>query len=128
MNYTTSYYNIEFIFLPVKKPVYQLVGNGWCRNGNNQRIRALNTRKIEVSWSGYRQYPWRIVKVNADGSAAYCESNCSLDPTCIGYMTEDGTKCDVLLTTDDNAEGGITHVDRETRNYCWKKSSGKLLL
>ena len=43
-------------------------------------------------------------------------------------MTEDGSKCDVLLTTDDNAEGGITHVDKETRNYCWEKSLGKLLL
>ena len=74
------------------------------------------------------RYPWSHVEVNADGSAAYCESNCSLDPTCIGYITQNMHKCDVLLITDENAEGGITHVDDEHRYFCWKKSSGKLLL
>ena len=61
-----------------------------------------------------------------DGSAEHCESECRLDTACIGYMTEDGTKCDLILSTDTNATGGIISVDSQTRNYCWKKASGKL--
>jgi hypothetical protein len=42
-------------------------------------------------------------------------------------MSEDGTKCDVILTTDFNAKNGILRVDSEKRNHCWKKSSGKYI-
>ena len=64
--------------------------------------------------------------MKSDGSAEQCESTCTLDATCIGYMTEDGTKCDVILSTNTNANSGIISVDSETRNYCWKTTTGKL--
>ena len=61
--------------------------------------------------------------MESDGSAEHCASICSSDVECIGYMTEDGTKCDVIRSGDANANNGIKSVDSETRNYCWKKGS-----
>ena len=39
-------------------------------------------------------------------------------------MTEDGTKCDVLMSSDRNADvDTIINVDSEKRNYCFRKVS-----
>ena len=40
-------------------------------------------------------------------------------------MTEDRSKCDIILANDSGARnGGIVKVDQEKRNFCWRKSSG----
>ena len=91
------------------------MGNGWCLNANGDRINIPD-------------YNWITTEVKSDRSADQCEATCAIDAECIGYMTEDGSKCDVILSTDTNANNGIISVDSETRNYCWKKTSGKLLL
>ena len=85
----------------------------------------MNANGDRINFPGYN---WITTEVKSDGSAEHCESECTLDAACISYMTEDGTKCDLILSTDTNANGGIINVDSETRNYCWKKTSGKLLL
>ena len=36
-------------------------------------------------------------------------------------LLEDGEKCDIILSSDLNAAEGISHVDTESRNYCWMK-------
>ena len=94
---------------------YVLVGNGWCSNDNGDRINSDAT-----AWTG--------TLVKSDGSAAPCESMCASNSACIGYMTEDKTKCDVILNTDGKATNGIVKVDSEKRVYCWRKVAGKLLL
>ena len=91
------------------------MGNGWCLNANGDRINIPD-------------YNWITTEVKSDRSAEQCEATCAIDAECIGYMTEDGTKCDVILSTDTNANSGIISVDSETRNYCWIKTPGKLLL
>ena len=94
---------------------YTLVGKGWCLDDNGDQINNPG-------------FSWSTTVVKSDGSAAQCESTCSSDATCIGYMTEDETKCDVILSTDEKAINGIQKVDSETRNNCWRKVPGKLLL
>ena len=91
---------------------YQSVGNGWCLNNSGGRI-------------NFPGYSWSSVVVRDDGGANQCESKCSVEATCIGYMTEDHSKCDIILANDSSARnGGIVKVDQEKRNFCWRKSSG----
>eukprot|EP00931_Biecheleriopsis_adriatica_P015102 TRINITY_DN11741_c0_g1_i1.p1 TRINITY_DN11741_c0_g1~~TRINITY_DN11741_c0_g1_i1.p1 ORF type:complete len:1170 (-),score=184.08 TRINITY_DN11741_c0_g1_i1:211-3363(-) len=89
---------------------YQLVGNGWCLTAGGVRINDPG-----ISWKG--------ATVSDDGSAQSCVMDCDSEPTCLGYMTEDGSKCDIILNDDTNAENGIQAADSETRNYCYKKQT-----
>ena len=98
----------NFTFLDITQ-FYEKVGNGWCLDKKHKRI---NEDKIS----------WINTKVRAGGGSNECENECVLSPKCIGYMTEDETKCDLLVNTDKNAENGIHAVDSETRNNCWKKN------
>ena len=85
-----------------------MVGNGWCKGSTNQRIKD-------------GKFSWQNVDIGIDHSAEECEYLCLGKPECIGYMTEDDTKCDIILSTDTNAAEGISHVDSERRNHCWIK-------
>ena len=85
---------------------YTLVGNGWCKGSNDERIQKPDNG-----------FDWQSVSVEMDNSAPVCEQWCSDTIDCIGYMTEDGSKCDIILASDVNAEGGISHIDSEKRNY-----------
>jgi hypothetical protein len=87
---------------------YKFVGNGWCMNANNNRINMPG-------------YSWSQTDIKQDGSASLCAQQCSAAQNCIGYMSEDMSKCDILLTSDKNAASGIASVDGETRNFCWQK-------
>jgi len=89
---------------------YELVGNGWCLKVDGTR---LNLPGIA----------WQTTSVGTDGSAASCERQCTTSPACIGYLTEEESKCDIILKTDANADTGINGVDSETRNYCWRKKA-----
>ena len=64
---------------------------------------------------------WREADINIDGSAPSCERKCSKLPSCIGYLTEDKSKCDIIKSTDSRAAGGIARVDSEKRNSCWQR-------
>jgi len=87
---------------------YRLVGNGWCVDSKGDRLNIDG-------------YSWRSVSVESDGSAPLCEEQCESDFNCIGYMTEDSTKCDIISITDTNAMNGIAYTDNVVRNYCWQK-------
>ena len=87
-----------------------MVGNGWCRGGNGERIQRKDNT-----------FDWQPVTAGVDNSAEACETSCLDRSDCIGYMTEDGEKCDIILSSDLNAAEGISHVDTESRNYCWMK-------
>ena len=89
---------------------YALVGNGWCKGSNDARIQKDDN-----------SFDWQPVNVGTDNSAEACEISCLNKIDCIGYMTEDGDKCDIILSSDVNAAEGISHVDSEARNYCWIK-------
>ena len=91
---------------------YQKVGNGWCLDKSNNRINLPG-------------YSWTSTTVTNDGRAIKCEADCLSNPKCIGYMSEDGSKCDVILNTDINAQEGIFAVDGERRNYCWRNNNYK---
>jgi len=88
---------------------YTLVGNGWCRNSFGSRLGT----NFDDSMNAH---------VSADGRADSCEERCDANSNCIGYMTEDKAKCQLLFDTDNNAADGIHGADTETRNYCWKKN------
>ena len=87
-----------------------MVGNGWCQGDNAARIQKP---------SGF--FDWQEVVIGIDKSAEACEISCMNQSNCIGYMTEDSNKCDIILSTDKNAENGISRVDTEKRNHCWLK-------
>ena len=80
----------------------------------------MNNNGDRINLSGIE---WSSVAVSANGTADQCESQCSGDTSCIGYMTEDNNKCDVILSNDTGAgNGGIVKVDGEKRVNCWKKA------
>ena len=104
----------------VKAPVFSLVGNGWCLNNQlvgNHRI------GIKGNWASSPTY-----KKNGADAAKSCETRCDQDAGCIGYLTEDGSKCQIIpgTTYGSSVPPGdtITGVDHETRNYCWRKGKG----
>eukprot|EP00746_Dinoflagellata_sp_MGD_P123905 gnl/MRDRNA2_/MRDRNA2_58510_c0_seq1.p1 gnl/MRDRNA2_/MRDRNA2_58510_c0~~gnl/MRDRNA2_/MRDRNA2_58510_c0_seq1.p1 ORF type:complete len:1197 (-),score=158.22 gnl/MRDRNA2_/MRDRNA2_58510_c0_seq1:96-3488(-) len=106
---------------------YVQVGHGWCTNAAEIRI-------------GGDDKQWTGASVANFGDSVACETNCSADTSCIGYMTKDYEFCTLLFITDDNAEdglylnphtstfvnakGGIQHADNEHHYYCFKKVLG----
>jgi len=92
---------------PAPTTAWAFVGNGWCLSGVS-RIGMYST--------------WKSSAVRSDGGSDLCETECSADPHCTGYMTEDGSKCQLMPgTTWGINSDQIDAVDGETRNYCWKK-------
>merc|ERR550539_189427 len=91
---------------------FSLVGNGWCLDSDGKRLNNPG-----VSWKNY--------KVNDDGSSDACARVCNADSTCVGYMTEDKKQCDVILSSDVNAQSGISKTDTETRVFCFQKEATK---
>lgn len=95
---------------------YKRLGNGWCTMGG---------RRV-----GLADF-WSPTAIREDHGADLCEQRCDADPECIGYQTEDGTKCQ-LMPGDKWGEklSSIDGVDSERRNYCWikvQKENYKLL-
>ena len=86
------------------------MGNGWCLNN-----------EIRIGISGH----WDDVTIHKKGgadAAKTCEERCGKDAGCIGYLTEDGSKCQLIPgTTYGGSATSITGVDHEHRNYCWRK-------
>ena len=104
---------------------YSLVGNGWC---NNKDIggKPGNSRKepgrigIQGNWVKTLNY-----KKNGAYAAKSCETRCDTDPDCLGYITQDHTKCQIIPgSTYGERATTITGFDKEKRNYCWKKGKG----
>ena len=92
---------------------YRLVGNGWCLNPEGQRIHLGPMHALEINW--------KVAEVDGAGRARDCEEKCSADADCLGYMTEDRSKCDIIRRGDHNWKGGIQAADSETRNICWTR-------
>lgn len=88
---------------------YTLFGNGWCLNGDEDRI-------------GVGGQSWITAEVRCDGSAAFCEQQCNQAPLCLGYMTQDLATCAIMVGTDTTAEDGIRSYDESSRHYCWRKT------
>merc|ERR1712007_111385 len=90
---------------------YTLVGNGWCTSANKRHPSYAH---------------WANAPVRADNSAALCEKLCADDDDCIGYLTEDGKKCQVMPGRGEDGKpiADIDAVDSEPRNFCWRKSVG----
>lgn len=86
------------------KATYSLVGNGWCLDSAGTRLQRAGG-------------DWQTAFVTSAGSAGLCEHQCDQTSKCVGYMTEDDSKCDIIVSTDSNA---IAKADSETRNNCWK--------
>lgn len=86
---------------------YSLVGNGWCLNGNAARIELTGS--------------WMAAPTRDDASSAYCEWRCAHADSCIGYIVEDRSKCNLISASGDGIDG-IRKTDSETRCHCWAKS------
>jgi lysophospholipase L1-like esterase len=97
------------VFAHTRLTGYTLVGNGWCKSSSGSRLGT----NFDDSMNEH---------VSAGGRAYSCEERCDANSNCIGYMTEDKAKCQLLFDTDNNAADGIHGADSETRNYCWKKN------
>merc|ERR1719362_1701169 len=96
------------IYVNAQVAAYAFVGNGWCLSGGS---------RIGIR-SG-----WQSSTIRSDGGSDLCETECSADQQCTGYMTEDGTNCQLLPgTTYGSNLIPIDGHDSETRNYCWKKN------
>lgn len=93
---------------------FTLVGNGWCLDKHGDRI------PWPVNWHS-------SVSGRREGSSKTCHDMCLEDSSCRGYITEDGSKCQVVTSSSNsragNPAGEITGADSESRNYCWAKSS-----
>lgn len=90
-------------------------GVGWC----------LDTHHDRIPWPPSLQ----SASVRADGSAQKCEDDCCHEgPECLGYITEDGSKCMLVTKSDTSSNGNpareILWHDSEVRNHCWKKKPG----
>lgn len=88
--------------------VYHDVGNGWCTNVQGRRI-------MDPGYSWKRPHD-----INN-----FCKQACDSSPECVGYMTEDGSKCDTITTSAGGcgSEGCIVRTDNNGRNKCY--SSGE---
>lgn len=94
------------------KSVHWHVGNGWCLDENGSRLHGNPV--------------WNHTNVRSDGGADLCDRLCALSSTCIGYMTEDGTKCSIIdtATLPPEQQGHhITQHDGQVRNHCWVRAT-----
>ena len=80
-------------------PGYSRVGNGWCLNADGNRIKPTMS--------------WMQVAVGTDGSAELCQDLCDDDKLCMGYISEYGTKCDLIRSGDQNYSGRPQWQGRE---------------
>ena len=95
---------------------YEKVGNGWCVDGHGRRLKLGPDSRTHAA-----DIKWQRADVSPEGHARRCEQMCSRLDDCIGYMTEDGSACDIVRRGDHYAGGGIAAADRETRNFCWMR-------
>ena len=66
-----------------------------------------------------------VHKKDGADAAKTCEERCGKEAGCIGYLTEDGSKCQLIPgTTYGGSATTITGVDSEKKNYCWRKGKG----
>jgi hypothetical protein len=106
----------NFHTLPQDEEYFRFLGKGWCVNPAKDRIKLASLQ-------------WTTTSIRADQGAYLCEDLCAKNPTCLGYMTQDGTKCDVILSTDSNAIGGISQAAQagigadDEFTYCWVKQT-----
>lgn len=102
---------------PSREVVFRFVGTGWCVNDMSDRI------KIGASW--------KTTSIRVDQGADSCEAECAADSLCVGYMTQDSTKCDTIRSTDSNAAGGIQQSAQNVigaddgLTYCWGKQKSR---
>ena len=98
------------------------MGNGWCINNEIRKkhgriglmdkwLQGVTIQKRSGADAGLPE---------ADAAKA-CERNCDNDTHCIGYMTEDGSKCQIIPGKEYGSSNVklITGVDTEKKNFCW---------
>lgn len=76
---------------------YSLVGLGWCINEHNLNNGGSSSgkEKQRIGLKGIWKKAKTYKKEKAD-AAKFCEDRCTKDASCIGYVTEDHTKCQLL--------------------------------